>query len=129
MYKETIICIIVVALILIGNTVTGNYTKDTIETISSSLSQLRSEINQETISSEKANEKIDYIDKQWEDRYDTLAYYIEHNELEKFKLQLTSLNAYIEEEKYSDAINELDKSINILKNIEEKNKFSLKNIF
>lgn len=129
MYKETIICIIVVALILIGNTVTGNYTKDTIETISSSLSQLRSEINQETISSEKANEKIDYIDKQWEDRYDTLAYYIEHTELEKFKLQLTSLNAYIEEEKYSDAINELDKSINILKNIEEKNKFSLKNIF
>lgn len=129
MYKETIICIIVVALILIGNTVTGNYTKDTIETISSSLSQLRSEINQETISSEKANEKVDYIDKQWEDRYDTLAYYIEHNELEKFKLQLTSLNAYIEEEKYSDAVNELDKSINILKNIEEKNKFSLKNIF
>ena len=83
MYKETIICIIVVALILIGNTLTGNYTKETIETTSENLIELRNEINQEAVNFENIKKKVSDINIEWEERYKTLAYYIEHNEISR----------------------------------------------
>ena len=72
---------------------------------------------------------IDKIKEDWESRHDKLAYYIEHNELEKVEDNLTALDSLSETEEYADAIKELDKCVFILKHIQEKYAFNLENIF
>ena len=129
MYKETIICIVITILIIIGDIITGNYTKSSVQETSNVLSELREEIIKNDVNNEIAKDKINKINNEWIQRHNKLAYYIEHDELEKVETDFTALKGFIETKEYSDAISELDKSIYILKHIEEKNKFSLENIF
>lgn len=69
------------------------------------------------------------IYKQWEQRHDKLAYFIEHDELEKVETEFVAMKSYIEAKDYEEATSELDKSVFILKHIEDKYDFNLQNIF
>ncbi len=131
MGKETIISTVIVILIIIGNIVTQNFTVDSVETITNQLSELKTVIfeKEENINEEEIKNKLEEIEKNWESRHDKLAYYIEHDELEKVETNLTSLRSFIETNKYSEAISELDKSVFVLKHIEDKYAFNLENIF
>ena len=131
MTKELIISIIIVVLIFGGNAITENYTGESVDETKKSLSDLREEIvkNEDEIDVNIAKEKIDKIHEQWDSRYEKLAYYIEHDELEKVKTELTGVRGYIEKEEYSEAVPELDKSVYILEHIKEKTALNLKNIF
>lgn len=131
MTKELIISIIIVVLIFIGNTVTENYTKESIDETTQSLETLREEIikNEDEVDLQLAKTKIDDIYEKWSSRHEKLAYYIEHDELEKVKTELTGLRGYIEKEEYSEAVPELDKSVYILEHIKDKTALNLKNIF
>ena len=134
MKKEIIICIIVVIAISIGNIITQQYTKESVATISNDLEELKLDLNNKIKNEEeKANDElsnsVDKITKDWESRHDKLAYYIEHNELEKVEDNLTGLDSLVSTEEYAEAIKELDKCIFILRHIEEKYAFNLENIF
>lgn len=134
MKKETIICIIIVILICVGNVITQKYTKESVESLSSNLEELKIDLNNELDdNSKKSNEEIlkeiKNIRENWNLRHDKLAYYIEHNELEKVDNNLTALDSLGETEEYAEAIKELDESIFVLKHIQEKYAFNLKNIF
>ena len=129
MKKELIICTIIVISIIIGNIITQNYTKETINITTQKLDELKSKITQEDILTEEVKNEILEIYDEWNKRHDKLAYYIEHDELEKVETDLTSLKSFIEVQEYKEAVSELDKTIYILKHIEEKNAFNLKNIF
>ena len=129
MKKELIICTIIVISISIGNIITQNYTKETINITTQKLDELKSKITQEDILTEEVKNEILEIYDEWNKRHDKLAYYIEHDELEKVETDLTSLKSFIEVQEYKEAVSELDKTIYILKHIEEKNAFNLKNIF
>ena len=129
MEKELIICTIIVISIIIGNIITQNYTKETINITTQKLDELKSKITQEDILTEEVKNEILEIYDEWNKRHDKLAYYIEHDELEKVETDLTSLKSFIEVQEYKEAVSELDKTIYILKHIEEKNAFNLKNIF
>lgn len=131
MTKELIISIIIVVLIFLGNSITENYTQESIDETTRNLTTLREEIikSQDEVKVDIAKEKINNIYGQWNLRYEKLAYYIEHDELEKVKTELTGLKGYIEEEEYSEAVPELDKSIYILEHIKDKTALNLKNIF
>ena len=134
MKKEIIICIIVVIAISIGNTITQQYTKESVATISNDLEELKLDLNNKIKNEkEKTNDElsnsVDKITKDWESRHDKLAYYIEHNELEKVEDNLTGLDSLVSTEEYAEAIKELDKCIFILRHIEEKYAFNLENIF
>ena len=78
---------------------------------------------------EEISEEVNIITEEWELRHDKLAYYIEHNELEKVEDNLTGLDSLTETEEYADAIKELDRCVFILKHIQEKYAFNLENIF
>ena len=131
MTKELIISIIIVVLIFVGNAITENYTGESVDETKKSLSDLREEIikNEDEIDFNIAKEKIDKIHEQWDSRYEKVAYYIEQDELEKVKTELTGLRGYIEKEEYSEAVPELDKSVYILEHIKDKTALNLKNIF
>lgn len=134
MRKETIICIVVVIVIVAGNVITQKYTRQSVETLSNELEELKTDLNNkmdknEEKSNEELEKKVKQINDDWESRHDNLAYYIEHNELEKVENNLTGLESLVGTEEYSQAIEELDKCVFILRHIQEKYAFSLENIF
>lgn len=131
MQKEVIVCIFIIVLIIVGNVVTQNYTVKSVESLADQLSDLKSDIfkEEENIERDSIKDKIKQIEDNWESRYDKLAYYIEHDELEKVETNLTSLRSFIEANENSEAVSELDKSVFVLKHIEDKYAFNLQNIF
>ena len=131
MAKEFIISIIIIVSIFIGNAVTENYTKESVSETTQSLAILRNEIvkDENEINYDTIKTETDDIYEKWSLRHEKLAYYIEHDELEKVKTELTGLKGYIEKEEYSNALNELDKSVYILEHIKDKTALNLKNIF
>lgn len=129
MLKEIIICIVIVIAIVFGNNMSQNYTKESVRELSNQLNTLREDIIQKEVQNEKVQNEMNEIYKNWEKRHDKLAYVIEHDELEKVETQLIAIKSYIETEEYADSANELDKSVFILKHIEDKYAFNLENIF
>ena len=129
MRKEWIICFIVIFIVAITDIITQNYTKKSVEVIDSKLEVLKEELEKEEIQKEKLEEQMQDVMNIWKEKYEKLAYYIEHDELEKVETELTSLNAHIEVEEYEEGVPELEKSIFILNHIKDKFKFDVKNIF
>ena len=133
MKKEIIVCIIIVIAIIVGNIVTQNYTVKSIGILSEELEELKKDVIEEEDNGEEVNENIknkkEEIKKEWKNRHDKLAYFIEHDELEKVETDLTALNSFIETKEYAEAISELDKCVFVLKHIEDKYAFNLQNVF
>ena len=129
MWKETIICFVIIIAIIIGNFITQKYTEQSVQERISELSNLKDEMKKEIIEKEKIKSNIAEVEKSWESRHDKLAYYLEHDELEKVEAHLTSLKSFIESEEYPEAICELDNGAFVLKHIEEKYAFSVENLF
>ena len=100
MKKELIICIIIIILIILGNILTEKYTANSVKSILESLSELREEIinNFENINREESLEKVKKIEEDWKKYYYLLAYFIEHDELEKIETSLIGIESYIEAE-------------------------------
>ena len=129
MFKETIICIVIVMTIVLGNNITQNYTKESVSELSSDLMTIREDVSKKDRENEKIQKEAEEIYQQWGKRHNQLAYYIEHDELEKVETELIAIKSYIETEEYEEAISELDKSVFILKHIEDKYAFNLQNVF
>lgn len=127
MFKELIISIVIIISIFSLDMFTQNYTEKSVERITEQFSNLKKYISDDN--AENIQNTIKNIDDDWEKIHDKLAYYIEHDELEKVETNLTSLKSYIETNEYAEAVSELDKSVFILKHIEDKYVFNLQNVF
>ena len=129
MLKEFVICTIILILIFVGNGITQGYSRSSIEDINDKLVDLREEMNKEEINDGEVVKKEEEIDKQWEEMFSRLAYYIEHEELEKVSKNLENIKTYISLKEYDNAIKEINEGIYILNHIEDKYSFNLQNIF
>lgn len=127
MYKEMIISIILVILIFIGDFITQNYTKKAVSTLIDELGKLKQSLINN--SKEDSEFEVNEIAKKWEEVHDKLAYYIEHDELEKVETNLTACKSLAETENYDLAISELEKTVFVLNHITDKYAFNLENIF
>lgn len=127
MYKEIAITIIIVILVFCLDIITNNYTARATQDLSGNLEMLRDKIINENIK-EIENETNQILNK-WKEHYNVMAYYLEHDELEKVETELTKLKADIENKRYDECMNEIDTSIFILKHIEDKEKFTIQSIF
>ena len=106
---------------------TQNFTEKTVDEISDKLESLKQIILGENI--EEMNKQAEEINRVWEQKNEKLAYFIEHDELEKVSNSITEMKSHIDTETFTDAIAELEEGIFVLKHIEERNALSLKNIF
>lgn len=127
MYKEIIITILIVVLILGLDIITSRYTANAIVEFSKNLDELKTDLD--TKSEDNIEEKTNNIFTKWREYYDVLAYYIEHDELEKVETQLTMLRADQNEKQYEECKKEIDTTKFILKHIENKEKFTLQSVF
>lgn len=129
MHKEIIISIVIVGAILVTNYITQNYTNYSIEVVSNNLAQVRSEVLDEKIGNEKIAESTKQIQQSWNNVREKLAYYLEHDELEKIETEITSILSYVEKEEYAEALASVDRGTYILQHLMEKEEFTLINIF
>ena len=129
MYKELIITIVVIASITIGNVITQNNTIEAVKEVSGQLMTLRQEIEKEDADQEKAERQMKEVEKIWKKNYEQMAFYTEHNELEKVQTELTKLKADIEMEEYAQGVENLENCIFILEHIKDKSALKVVNIF
>ena len=129
MKKELIICLIVIILVIFGNTVTQKYTKQCISQIEDNLDKLKVELMKEEKNEEEIENKTSEVREKWDNMQKNLAYYIEHTELEKIETQLFLLTGETKVKLYQDAVPEIEKCISILEHIQDKTSLSIKNIF
>lgn len=127
MYKELIISSILIIFIIIGDMVTQNYTKKCVETLTNELENLKQNLIQKE--TEQAKIKTEEINQKWEQMHNKLAYYIEHDELEKVETYFTACKSFTQTENYDLAISELEKTTFVLDHITDKYSFNLVNIF
>ena len=127
MWKEIIICIIIVTLIIIGEKITQKNTKNVVESLNSNLKELKELIINKSDS--EAIEKIEIIHDKINKENEILAYYMEHDELEKIETNFTSCKIFVEFKEYNLALNELEKTIFSLEHLTDKYSFNLDNIF
>ena len=127
MYKETAICLVIIIFVITLEVITQNYTKQSIEDLSSKLDELKKEINEDEL--DKLENSIKYIKEDLESRYSKLAFYINHEDIEKFGVEIAEIQSDIEIEEYKRSIEKIDLCIYMLKNIQDKNSMKLVNIF
>ena len=131
MKKEIIICILVIAVVVIGNIVTQNHTKQCIQQINQELTDLKEKIMipEKDGKQQELKTKSQEIRKLWDDMQETLSFYVEHDELEKVETQLSLLTGEMETKLYDDAVPEIEKCQFILEHIADKTALTIKNIF
>ena len=132
MKKELVICLFIIASIVITNIVTQNYTKDCVSQMHQKLDVLKEISLNDNLNDndkEKVKNNITNIENTWNGFQEKLAYYIEHDELEKVETQIWSMKGFSEIGKYDEIVSELEKCVFILEHIEDKTKLNVKNIF
>lgn len=129
MLKEMAVCVVILISIFTFDFKTQKYTEKTIEDTTSKLETLRQELTKEEKDNDKLCNDIDNIYNEWLGYHEKLAYFIEHDELEKAETDMVALKGSIDVKEYEMAVNELDKSVYVLRHIEDKYKFELVNIF
>ena len=132
LYKEIIFSIVIVVVVVVGNVVTQNYTHKSVKNTTTELEELKQELlseSNEDIDWDNAKEKFSVLQTEWRNSFEKLAYYIEHDELEKVDTNLIGLKSYIDTQEEADAVSELEKSVFVLKHIEDKTRMNLKIFF
>lgn len=129
MYKEIIVCILVVILIISMDLLSNNYTKKVFFSINDSLGNLRNEMLKEDKDVNKINDEITKVEQEWNSKLNLLSCYIEHNELEKVARQLTLIKGNIDVEEYNQAIPQLDDCVYVINHIEDKESLLIRNLF
>lgn len=127
MFKETVICIVIVISIFALDMFTQNFTEKTVIEVTAIFADLKDNILKED--KEQIDDGINKIDEKWGSVHDKLAYYIEHDELEKVDTAIVTMKAFLETEDFSSATSELDEGKFVLEHIQEKYAFNLKNVF
>lgn len=127
MFKETVICIIIVIAIFSLDMFTQNYTNHAVADISDRFSSLRGNILKED--KDQMDEELKKLDENWNKMHDKLAYYIEHDELEKVDTAIVQVKSFVENDDIPSAMSELETGKFVLEHIERKYKFNLQNIF
>ena len=129
MYKEIIVCILVVILIFSMDLLSNNYTKKVFFSINDSLGNLRNEMLKEDKDQNKINDEIKKVEQEWNKKLIILSCYIEHNELEKVARQLTLIKGNIDVGEYNQAISQLDDCVYVINHIKDKESLLIRNLF
>lgn len=129
MHKELIISIIIVIAIFGLNYISQKNTDNTVTKMKEYLDNTRNELVNKEPNYEEALKKANETYDKWEELDDIMALYIEHDELEKTKTAIVSMQSFVQMKDESQAIDAIDRCKYILDHIDEKEKFSIDNIF
>ena len=129
MIREVFVCLAIIILILVGNFFSQNYTSKSVAELTEKIDELKQEVSKSEQDETVIKNKTEELYNIWRDRFNILAYYIEHTELEKVEAELVVLRGKVANLNYNETSENLEKSAFLLKHIEDKYAFNLQNIF
>lgn len=129
MIREVFVCLAIIILILVGNFFSQNYTSKSVAELTEKIDELKQEVSKNEQDETVIKNKTEELYNTWRDRFNILAYYIEHTELEKVEAELVVLRGKVANLNYNETTENLEKSAFLLKHIEDKYAFNLQNIF
>ena len=129
MYREIIISVLIIVSIFIFDKMTQRYTDKAINNAIQDLNMIKQNIKEEIIDNKEVVKKCNEKYQKWLRYHKYLAFYIEHNELEKVETNYVAGKSLIETEKYEEAISEIEKTIFVMQHINDKYAVNLENIF
>lgn len=129
MIREVFVCLAIIILILVGNFFSQNYTSKSVAELTEKIDELKQEVSKSEQDETVIKNKTEELYNIWRDRFNILAYYIEHTELEKVEAELVVLRGKVANLNYNETTENLEKSAFLLKHIEDKYAFNLQNIF
>lgn len=129
MIREVFVCLAIIILILVGNFFSQNYTSKSVAELTEKIDELKQEVSKNEQDETIIKNKTEELYNTWRDRFNILAYYIEHTELEKVEAELVVLRGKVANLNYNETSENLEKSAFLLKHIEDKYAFNLQNIF
>lgn len=127
MLKEAVICIIIIIGIMGLEYYTQNFTLNSVNEITEIFDKIEEKISKNDV--EGAKNEIKKISSKWEEKQKKLAYYIEHDELEKVHTAIVLMKSYTKTKDFPSAMAALEEGEFVLEHIQEKNSFNLQNIF
>ncbi len=127
MWKEIIICIVIILMIFLGNYITQKYTTQSVTNLNDQLKELEEKI--QTSENDIIVSQMNELKNNWDERYKNLSFFIEHDELEKVETKLTAINGYIEADNLEEVRSNIQEAEFILKHIEKKYAVIIENIF
>ena len=127
MWKEIIICIVIILMIFLGNYITQKYTTQSVTNLNDQLKELEEKI--QTSENDIIVSQMNELKSNWNERYKNLSFFIEHDELEKVETKLTAINGYIEADNLEEVRGNIQEAEFILKHIEKKYAVIIENIF
>lgn len=129
MYKEFIISIIIVILIIALDFGTQRYTNNTVQETINSLYSVKDKTKEINKNNDEILKKISDLYYNWLKKHKKLAIFIEHDELEKVETNFVTCKSYMESKQYDMANAEVEKTIFVLEHISDKYSFNFENIF
>ena len=129
MIREVFVCLAIIILILVGNFFSQNYTSKSVAELTEKIDELKQEVSKNEQDETIIKNKTEELYNTWRDRFNILAYYIEHTELEKVEAEFVVLRGKVANLNYNETSENLEKSAFLLKHIEDKYAFNLQNIF
>ncbi len=128
MVKEIIIITAIIVIVILGDIITQKYTANSVDLMIIEIDKISSDFISNK-NSEKIEENYKKLYEVLENRFRVMAYYIEHDELEKVKTELVVFGSNMQTKEYEKRIEELKKAKYLLEHIKEREKFNLVNVF
>ncbi len=122
--REIITLIVIIVFIVAIDLITDKIMKNVVDDMVNLIEDIERKIGENL-----EDVKIDDLKKVWHEKEVMLAYFSEHDELEKVTVEVTELKSNMENDTKEEAKGNIDKIKFLLKHIEEKEKLKLKNIF
>ncbi len=129
MKKEIIIIFSIIVVIITAHATSQIYIQNYFQSIYNEIDNIENKYFSGNYNNEELMEDMNRLKNAWGKKYDFIACFIEHDELEKVQVQLISMEANIKVEDYEKYIDEAERCKFILKHIEEKDSFKIINIF
>lgn len=129
-FKEIIALIFIIAFLIISDVYVSRYTQSAIEEMDKKTDEIINLVlNHEEYNEEDSLNKINDFEKEWKEVEDKLAYFSEHDELEKVSVSITLMKANMEMNMKEDAYEKMQEIKFRIEHIKTKQKFALNNLF
>ena len=129
-FKEIIVLTTISVFLIVSDTCITKFTQNSIDEINTKVdSILEKALNEENYIKDDEIKKINDLENSWKEIENKLAYFTEHDELEKVTVDINTIKAYAEADLQKDAYEKMKELKYRIEHIKAKQKFKLNNMF
>ena len=130
-FLKEIVALIIISVFVIGSDIfISKITKESLEKVNNKINEISEIIlNDEKYNKEEELKKIEDFEKEWNRLEENLAFFVEHDELEKLDLDVTIMKANMKVDMKKEAFQKMEEIKFVIDHIKTKQKMKLNNIF